>query len=650
MTVSDQKISGVLGRLDPAACALLDLSLRHGLSADEIARLASVEVATVISQGETALTCVAAELGLHGSGQIADARALLVELCSEGWPRMPADASNGAPGRPAVARNGHPGTAVGSPSPGSVVAGSATDFAVAGSSTAPVVPGSSTDPAAADDASEQLLTGPEVGETLNGHDVRHKALAGSVLLTVRGTAIRAFGFLGSLVLARLLTPVDFGLVALGSSLLTVASLFSAGGLGGSLIRRPEPPTRLELEALLGLQLAAALLIAAGTAIVASIFFGRSGEIVALMLFSLPLLVLRTPGAIQLERTLSFRPLVAVEISETFVFYVFAAAAVAAGLGVWGFAAAYLVRSAVGSCVILLVVPVGRVWPRLSFKAVRGLLAFGLQYEAAGLLGIVFDQTLNSGTIAIAGVATLGLFSFGRSIWGVPGLIFESLARVSFPAMSRLAHAQEDVAAIVDRTIARVGVLTGILYVGFVGAATPLVTVLFGNRWAGTADVIPWVALSTVIAGPISVTCAGYLYAMGDARSVLRAGIATSLVALGATFGLLLVAHLGVSALGLGMAAGSVADALVLGGATRRRSGARVYGPYARPFTLSVIAGMCTWFAATTVDSHILAAIVGVGVGQGILVGALWLTDRAILIDTVGLARRAFTASLSRTSA
>jgi O-antigen/teichoic acid export membrane protein len=468
--------------------------------------------------------------------------------------------------------------------------------------------------------------------------VRRRALSGSAAVVFRGLAIRSFGFLGSLVLARLLTPSDFGLVAFGSALLVAASFFSAGGLGSALIRRPDPPTRLELEALLGLQLVATLAMAVGTTAVAIAFFGRSGQIVSLMTFSLPLLVMRAPGAILLERELSYRPLVAVEVAESLAFYVFAVATVAAGLGVWGFASAYIVRSAVGSALLLRVVKPRVARPRLSIDAVRGLLAFGLRFQAPGILEIGYQQALNSGAVAIAGTATLGLFTLGKAIWSVPGLIFSSLSRVSFPAMSRLSEAGEELAAVVERTIARLSVLTGILYVGLVGVAPPLVTVLFGERWAGTADVIPWVSLSVVIAGPISVACAGYLYAIGDAATVLRSAIATTIADLGTTFALL--SSLGVTAFGIGRIAGSVADVLVLGRTAGKSAGASVFGPLAVPGALSVAAGAAAWLVGAAIDPAVPAALAGVAVGEGLLLAALWLTRKPLLLDTAGTLRRA----------
>ena len=81
---------------------------------------------------------------------------------------------------------------------------------------------------------------------------------------------------GALVTARLLTPYDFGLVALGATVLAFGDFLDDGGVGPALIRRPEPPTKAELRALLAFQLALDILIVVVVGLV-MLPFGRIGR-------------------------------------------------------------------------------------------------------------------------------------------------------------------------------------------------------------------------------------------------------------------------------------------------------------------------------------------------------------------------------------
>ena len=68
------------------------------------------------------------------------------------------------------------------------------------------------------------------------------ALAGVFFVTASGFINLVIGFAGSLLLARMLTPEDFGVVAVGLALTALGGAVADGGLGSGMVRRPEPPT------------------------------------------------------------------------------------------------------------------------------------------------------------------------------------------------------------------------------------------------------------------------------------------------------------------------------------------------------------------------------------------------------------------------
>lgn len=481
---------------------------------------------------------------------------------------------------------------------------------------------------------------------LDADEIRRRAMGGSVTLAARGIAIRLLAFGGSLVLARLLAPSDFGVIAFGSSLLTIGAFLGAAGIGGALIGRSEPPTRRELESLLALQLTGTTAFAGAMAAVGW-QFGETGQVVALMAASIPLLAYRAPAAITFERKLEYRPLVAVELLEALVFYSYAVVTVAVGWGVWGFASAYVVRAAAGTVMMLRLTPVRVLRPRPSLSAVRGLLGFGVRFEAVGVVRIVTEQLLNVGTVAIAGVATLGLWSVARRVLDVPTVFFESLWRVGFPAMSRLLAVGEDPRPLIERGVARAAVITGVILVALVGAGPPLVPVVFGERWGEIANVIPLACIGIMLGGPVSVATAGYIYALGHASTILRSGILMNLAFLGTTF--LLLPGLGVTAFGAGMIAASVVDSLVLGRAANKHSQARVASHLAIPFVLAALAGSAAWLSARTLESAIGSAITGLAVGEALLVGLLSALNRTLLADSLDFIRRAISVSVRPSS-
>jgi hypothetical protein len=77
--------TAALGRLDPASRALLDLSLRRGMTPEEIGGLLGTDPDSVVAAREAALEQVARELDMDDGAQLDEVRARLAELPADAW-------------------------------------------------------------------------------------------------------------------------------------------------------------------------------------------------------------------------------------------------------------------------------------------------------------------------------------------------------------------------------------------------------------------------------------------------------------------------------------------------------------------------------------------------------------------------------------
>ena len=152
-------------------------------------------------------------------------------------------------------------------------------------------------------------------EHLSTGQIRRRAVTGAAVDALRGFGVRAIGLLGTLVLARLLTPRDFGIIAIGTTFVVFANFVADGGVGAVLIRQSHPPMRSDLRVLLAFQLGLASLIAIG---IGALFipFGQIGVVTALMVISLPLIAVRSRNCSVGTTTRLPTPRV-VEIVETY---------------------------------------------------------------------------------------------------------------------------------------------------------------------------------------------------------------------------------------------------------------------------------------------------------------------------------------------
>ena len=488
--------------------------------------------------------------------------------------------------------------------------------------------------------------GPQGSDTfdLSRDDVRRRSLAGVLYITSSGFANLLIGFVGNLALARMLTPDAFGVVAVGLTVTLLGTAVADGGLGAGMIRRPHPPTRSELRTLNGIQLAIALMICLPVAFI-SLGFGTTGAVTAIMIASLPIITLQTPGRVVLAREMRFDRQALVDSGTQASFYAFSVTAVALGAGVWGLATGSVVRAIVG-VLLQAVLSIGFLHPSLrGWRAFGELFRFGLRFQANWFAFVAREQTLNIVVAIIAGVAVLGLWTLANRLIQIPALAFFSLYTVGFPAMANLLARGEDVGPIIVRTVRRASIVATLVFPAFAAASPEFVPVLFGEQWRDAADVLPFICLSTLILGSISVAASSYLNASGRPGVVAWASAAFGVVWIVITAPLL--PALGVIAIGVGNLCGALVEAVILDRATRRTADVAPYRPLLRPLAVSLVSGTAGWLVCVAGPPGLAIALAAAALTLALSVVGLLLVCSGDLKDTIRLAAGALRLAMPR---
>jgi O-antigen/teichoic acid export membrane protein len=476
-----------------------------------------------------------------------------------------------------------------------------------------------------------------VDDLLSVGEVRRRATAGAFLLSLRGLGIRLIALAANLVIARLLAPADVGLVAIGATLVTFGDFIATAGMGASLIRHPRPPEPADLRSVVGFQFLVTGTLAVAVAVIAAPL-GLGGQLAAVMVASLPLFAFRTPGVVMLERELRYGPLVVVELLDALVYAAWAVTTVALGWGVWGLATAVIARAVIGTVVLIRLSPVGVVAPSLDFGRLRPILGFGARFQAVGVVNLVRDQGFNIAIAAIAGVTVLGLWTLAYRVLQTLLLVFQGLWRVSYPAMARLMEAGENPRPIIERGVGIVALGSGLFLAPLAASGPALIPAALGARWADAADILPAACLGLMIVGPVSVSVAGYLYAEGDAGTPLRGALLHTAAQYVVAFALL--PSLRGWALGLAGLAAGIVEAVVLGRAASRSSGARVVPPLLVPLLASCAAAGGGWALATTGHPTLPRAAAAAAVSAAVYLAIVGTLRPRLVADTAGLIRRA----------
>jgi O-antigen/teichoic acid export membrane protein len=288
-------------------------------------------------------------------------------------------------------------------------------------------------------------------------------------------------------LTRLLSPADFGVVGAALIVIGFSLTFSQLGLGPALVQRPALEPRH-----------------ISTAFVASIFFGflvagtvwllapllasffrmeQLAPVVRTLAFMFPVVGASTVAENLIQRDLRFRLLANTDILAYGVGYGLVGGVLAfMGKGVWALVAAQLTWALLRASLLLRASP-PVLHPRPSWACFRELMVFGVGQSAARIGAFLADQADNLVTGRWLGAVALGLYSRAYQLMAVPTVLLgDVLDRVLFPTMARV---QDDPRRLASAYLQGTGVLALItLPAGVVAAvlAPELVAVAFGNGW------------------------------------------------------------------------------------------------------------------------------------------------------------------------
>ncbi len=332
-----------------------------------------------------------------------------------------------------------------------------------------------------------------------------------------GSASQAvLGIVSIIVLARLLTPGEFGAAAAATLVVGFALLFSQVGVGPALVQR-KVLADVEVAAAFSFSIVTSVLLALGLLAATpwvNPVVGLPPESGLLRLLSLAFVLngLAAVPAGLLQRRLRFRPTAMVDVTSTALGSIGVTAVLALlGLGayslIWGSIVAAVITS--GGYLALARPPAPLLDPRRVWRHVRPLLGFGATYSVSQIGNWMAQNADNLVTTNLLGTTALGTYNRAYRLLAQPAnLIGGAADKVLFPAMSKVRDHPERLQRAYLRATSLVAMVAVPASVLLVVLAPELVTVLLGSRWAGV--VVPLQILALVLLPRASYKISGSL--------------------------------------------------------------------------------------------------------------------------------------------
>lgn len=382
---------------------------------------------------------------------------------------------------------------------------------------------------------------------------------GAVWITATRGAINVIGFFSALLLARLLLPEDFGLVAIATTMIAIMTSVTEISLSSALLQHKDPSEE-HYHTAWTLGLLRALIVSMITAALAwplAALYGDErlvGLILALSATS-ALGGIANPKVIELTRALVFRQEFILGVSNKLIAFLVSAVIAVVWHSYWALVAGQIVAQ-VSS--VLISYALVRYRPRFALSKTRELLSFSVWLTFSQILTTLnyrFD-TLFIGYFL--GNAKLGIYSYGDNLANmVTREATSPIANTLFPAFSRMADDPDRLRAAYFKAQGLLFAIALPVGVGFAMIAEPLILLALGEKWRGAIFIVQVIASSTG-AWSVGATYFPLALALGKTESVFNRDLCSFLLrvpilATGYLFGGLtgfVVARLATGGLGL----------------------------------------------------------------------------------------------------
>ena len=372
---------------------------------------------------------------------------------------------------------------------------------------------------------------------MTSENLRHTTLVNLAWKYAQTFGTQILKLVVSIVLARLLTPSDFGFIALITVFTAILSVFVDGGFSSSLIQKKDAD-ELDFSSIFWVNMAICLVLYAGMFLAApaiAVFYDNEGLTPVIRVLCLTIVISGLSGVqtAYVSHNLKFKKTFVSGIVSAILSSIVGIGLALMGFGVWALVWQQIVLSSV-EAVVLWIISGWR--PRFAFSLarVKSLFSYGWKLFAANLLHAFYTNLRALIVGKWYSAADLGLFDQGHKF---PEVVVRnvdtSISSVMFPVMSKSQDDPDRVRKITRQTIMVSSYIMWPLMMGLAGTSTVLVPLLLGDQWV---DCVPYLMVFCFALGfqPMQTANLSAMKAMGRsdvffALEIIKKIIAIALV-------------------------------------------------------------------------------------------------------------------------
>jgi O-antigen/teichoic acid export membrane protein len=384
---------------------------------------------------------------------------------------------------------------------------------------------------------------------LDYEQVKKKVLSGFAWQGSTKVLMQAFSWATTVIVARLLSPGDYGIVAIAGVFIGILTLITEMGLSEGLINKEHisPEERDSIfwfSLLLGAGMYAVLFLAAP--FIAAIY--KMEVLTAIMRVSGLTLLLASLRVVPLAvamRRMDFRYFSLVELAAAITATVTVVSLAFLGHGAWSLVWGLLASKTVA---VLAYLPLLGAFPkwRMDLHQIRATVVFGTKLMAANIMSSSWREAPVVIIGLILGQSAAGYYTMANQFAQIPlnklGSIFNTIA---FPATSRLKHQKTEAASLFLRLHRYLLMVTFPLLLGLTVVAEDVIVFLLSDKWAPVVPVLQILCVANLLRVSMMLLLP-VLKGCGNADRILQFHLAACIImpigyVAGAQFGIVGVA-------------------------------------------------------------------------------------------------------------
>lgn len=312
----------------------------------------------------------------------------------------------------------------------------------------------------------------------------------------------AIQFVLGIVIARMLTPDDYGIIGMVAIFMAISQSLVDSGFGNALIRKIDR-TEVDCSTVFYFNLAVAallygILFCAAPAIARFYNTPLLTELTRVLSLTLIINALGiVPRALR-SAVVDFKTQMVASVSSAIVSGLVGLYLAYNGFGVW----ALVCQSIISACVSVAIIWILSRWmPRLaySWSSFRSMFSYGSKLLVSGLMHTVYRHASSILIGKFYTPAELGNYDKGNSIAALPSLrLSGALHAVTFPILAKLQDDDVRLKSVYHKYVAMTSLVIFFLMTLLASVAKPLVLLLLTEKWLGA---VPY----------LQVFCAAYMF-------------------------------------------------------------------------------------------------------------------------------------------